>query len=123
MPNSRRPNLLYIHSDQHNPRVTGCYGDPLVRTPYLDGLADQGVVFENAYCPSPICVPSRMSALTGRHPYENQVWTNSHILSSSIPTLAHSMGAGGYDPVLIGKKRREVSTIDVAVLIDGRRQN
>ena len=97
------PNLLYIHSDQHNPYVTGCYGDPLVQTPHLDSLAAEGVVFENVYCPSPICVPSRMSMLSGRYPHENAVWTNSHILDSGIPTFAHAMGAAGYQPVLIGR--------------------
>ncbi|MEM7033394.1 MAG: sulfatase-like hydrolase/transferase [Chloroflexota bacterium] len=98
-----RPNLLYIHSDQHNPYVTGCYGDPIVQTPNLDRLAANGVVFENTYCPSPICVPSRMSMLTGQHPYQNEVWTNDQMLHSGIPTLAHAMGAGGYTPVLIGR--------------------
>ena len=98
-----QPNLLYIHSDRHNPYVTGCYGDDLVKTPNLDKLASEGVVLENVYCPSPICVPSRMSMLTGRYPYENRVWTNSHILDSGIPTFAHSMGAAGYEPVLIGR--------------------
>ncbi len=77
---TQRPNLLYIHSDQHSPAVTGCYGDPLVQTPNLDRLAEQGVVFENVYCLSPICVPSQMSMLTGQYPYENKVWTNDHIL-------------------------------------------
>ncbi|HIG48148.1 MAG TPA: sulfatase, partial [candidate division Zixibacteria bacterium] len=100
---SNRPNLLYIHSDQHSPYVTGCYGDPLVETPNLDALAARGVVLDNVYCPSPICVPSRMSMLSGRYPHENQVWTNSHILDSGIPTMAHAMGAGGYRPVLIGR--------------------
>ena len=100
---TQRPNLLYIHSDQHNPAVTGCYGDPLVQTPHLDGLAARGVVFDNVYCPSPICVPSRMSMLNGRYPYENEVWTNSHILDSGSPTFAHAMGAAGYRPVLIGR--------------------
>jgi choline-sulfatase len=103
MPPTQRPNLLYIHSDQHNPYVTGCYGDPLVQTPNLDRLAAAGVVFDNVYCPSPICVPSRMAMLSGRHPYQNQVWTNSHILDSAIPTLAHAMGAAGYRPTLIGR--------------------
>lgn len=98
-----QPNLLYIHSDQHNPYVTGCYGDDLVKTPNLDKLASEGVVLDNVYCPSPICVPSRMSMLTGRYPYENRVWTNSHILDSGIPTFAHAMGAAGYEPVLIGR--------------------
>ena len=97
------PNLLYIHSDQHDPYVTGCYGDKVVQTPHLDSLAANGVVFENCYCPSPICVPSRMSMLSGRYPFENEVWTNGHILDSSIPTFAHAMGAGGYDPVLVGR--------------------
>ncbi|MEM7534264.1 MAG: sulfatase-like hydrolase/transferase [Chloroflexota bacterium] len=99
----QKPNLLYIHTDQHNPYVTGCYGDPLVQTPNLDRLAANGVVFEDAYCCSPICVPSRMSMLSGRHPYQNQVWTNSHILDSGIPTFAHAMGAAGYHPVLVGR--------------------
>ena len=82
---NQRPNLLYIHSDQHNPAVTGCYRDPLVQTPNLDRLAAAGVTFDNAYCPAPICVPSRMSMLSGRYPCENQVWTNNHALDSSIP--------------------------------------
>ena len=102
-PTDQRPNLLYIHSDQHSPYVTGCYGDPLVQTPNLDRLAAEGVVLENTYCPSPICVPSRMSMLTGRYPFENRVWTNSHILDSALPTFAHAMGAAGYRPVLIGR--------------------
>jgi choline-sulfatase len=102
-PAANRPNLLYIHTDQHNPYVTGCYGDPLVQTPNLDRLAANGAVFENVYCPSPICVPSRMSMLTGRHPHQNEVWTNSHVLDSGIPALAHAMGAAGYHPVLIGR--------------------
>ncbi|MEE2657765.1 MAG: sulfatase-like hydrolase/transferase [Candidatus Latescibacterota bacterium] len=100
---AERPNLLYMHSDQHSPFVASCYGDNVVDTPNLDALAKRGVTLDGCYCPSPICVPSRMSALTGRYPYENRVWTNSHILDSSIPTLAHAMGAGGYRPALIGR--------------------
>ena len=98
-----RPNLLYIHSDQHSPFVTGCYGDRTIETPNLDALAARGAVLENVYCPSPICVPSRMAMLTGRFPHENRVWTNTHILDSAIPTFAHAMGAAGYDPVLVGR--------------------
>ncbi|HLH72605.1 MAG TPA: sulfatase-like hydrolase/transferase [Chloroflexota bacterium] len=100
---TNRPNLLYIHSDQHNPAVIGAYGNPIIRTPNLDQLAENGVLFENVYCPSPLCVPSRASQLTGRFPFENQVWTNEHVLDSGIPTFAHALGAGGYRPVLIGR--------------------
>ena len=103
MPDDARPNLLYIHSDQHSPYVAGCYGDRTIETPHLDALANRGVVLDNTYCPSPICVPSRMSMLSGRYPHENGVWTNSHMLDSGIPTFAHAMGAGGYRPVLVGR--------------------
>ena len=102
-PEGMLANLLYIHSDQHNPHVTGCYGDPLVETPHLDALAARGVVLDNTYCPSPICVPSRMSMLSGRYPCDNEVWTNAHVFNSGIPTFAHAMGAGGYRPALIGR--------------------
>ena len=98
-----RPNVLYIQSDQHNASVIGCYGDPLVKTPHLDALAARGVVLDSTYCASPICVPSRMSLLTGRYPHENEVWTNEHILDSAIPTYAHAMGAIGCRPVQIGR--------------------
>ena len=83
-----RPNILYIHTDQHTPFVTGCYGDPIVETPNLDWLASRGVTFDAAYCNSPICVPSRMAMLSGLHPYQSRVWTNEHSLDSSIPTHA-----------------------------------
>ncbi|HEY3079610.1 MAG TPA: sulfatase-like hydrolase/transferase [Chloroflexota bacterium] len=102
MPSSR-PNLLYILSDQHAPTLAGCLGDPVVETPNLDRLAERGVVFSNVYCPSPLCVPSRAAMLTGRHPHENGVWTNDHVLDSGVPTLAHALGAGGRRPVLIGR--------------------
>ena len=98
-----RPNILFIQSDQHNPSVTGCYGDPVVETPSLDRLAARGARLTSAYCASPICVPSRMSLITGRFPHENEVWTNDQTLDSAIPTYAHALGAAGYRPVQIGR--------------------
>jgi choline-sulfatase len=98
-----RPNILFIESDQHNPAIIGAYGDSVIRTPNLDALAARGVVFENSYCSSPICVPSRSSMLTGRHPFQNEVWTNSQYLHSGIPTFAHSLGVAGYSPIQIGR--------------------
>ena len=84
------PNIVFILSDQHAANVLGCYGDNVVRTPNLDRLAEAGIVFENAYTPSPICVPARMSLLTGKYPYRQQCWTNSDSLPSDIPTTAHA---------------------------------
>lgn len=100
---SRRPNILFLFSDQHAQSVAGCYGDGIVATPNLDRLAASGVTFDNCYCPSPICLPSRMSMLTGREPNRQECWTNHDILPSGVPTFAHALGAAGYDTTLIGR--------------------
>ena len=60
-------NLLVLMSDEHNPRMLGSAGHPLVQTPNLDALAAAGTSFGSAYCNSPICVPSRASFATGRY--------------------------------------------------------
>ncbi|MCA0423104.1 MAG: sulfatase-like hydrolase/transferase [Proteobacteria bacterium] len=96
-------NLLFLFSDQHAQRVAGCYGDAVVETPNLDRLAARGVTFDNAYTPSPICVPARMSMLTGRYPYEQECWTNDDILSSEFPTWPQALGAAGLHAALIGR--------------------
>lgn len=96
-------NLLFLFSDQHAQRVAGCYGDSHVRTPALDRLAASGVRMDNAYCPSPICVPSRMSMLSARHPHRQFCWTNDDPLASDIPTWLHALGAAGHRPELVGR--------------------
>ena len=98
-----RPNILVIMTDQHSKHVLGCYGNPVVRTPNLDRLAADGMLFTSAYCPGPLCVPSRMSFMTCRAPSQNRVWDNAHILSSGLPTWAHSLGAAQYETSLIGR--------------------
>lgn len=97
------PNLLFLMSDQHTQRITGCYGDPVVQTPNIDRLAARGVTFDNAYTPSPLCVPARMSLQTGCYPASQSCWTNSDPLASNIPTTAHAAGAAGYRPALVGR--------------------
>ena len=98
-----RPNILFLFSDQHNQKVSGCYGDKVVQTPNIDRLAAQGVRFNNAYCPSPICVPSRMATLTARWPFRQECWTNDDMLRSDIPSWLHAAGAAGYKPTLVGR--------------------
>ena len=100
---SKRPNILLIMSDQHTQKITGCYGDTTVSTPNLDRLAARGVRFDNAYTPSPLCVPARMSFLTGRYACRQNCWTNSDVLPSDFPTTAHALGAAGYKPILVGR--------------------
>lgn len=100
---NKRPNLLFLFSDQHAYHVAGCYGDKVAETPNLDRLAAAGVTFEAAYCPSPICVPSRMSMLTGRHPSAQDCWTNDDFLASDRSTWPHALGSAGYRPILVGR--------------------
>ncbi len=97
------PNILYIMSDQHTASVMGCAGDIAAQTPNLDRLSQSGIRFTRAYCPSPVCLPSRMSMLTGLRPHEQKCWTNDDILDSSRPTWLHGLGASGYSPVLVGR--------------------
>jgi choline-sulfatase len=69
-------NLLLIVCDEHNPRVLGCAGHPMIRTPNLDRLAAEGVRFSDAYCNSPLCVPSRAAPATGRYVHRIRFWDN-----------------------------------------------
>ncbi len=72
----RRPNIIFIVSDQHRAGLTKRSGFPLDTSPTLDKLADQGIGFDHAYCTSPLCVPSRTSMLTGRWPDAHRVRMN-----------------------------------------------
>lgn len=98
-----KPNIVLIVSDQHRADWMGCAGNRAVLTPHLDALARDGVRFSAAYCAAPLCVPSRMSLLTGRYPQHTGVYTNAASLSSGVPTFAHALGLAGYEKVLCGR--------------------
>ena len=74
---ARRPNLLIIMADQHHAGLTKRSGFPLDTMPALDRVAESGVAFDNAYACAPLCVPSRVSLLTGRWPHAHRVRQNS----------------------------------------------
>jgi len=99
-----RPNFLIIMSDEHAPMFSATYGHPQIRTPHMDRLAARGVLFENAYCNSPLCLPSRMSFMTGRYIHNIDVWDNDSILATNAVTWPHRLRAAGYDAVLSGKQ-------------------
>jgi choline-sulfatase len=103
MSNTGKPNILLLMGDEHPVFMTGCYGHRSVKTPTLDGLAAQGAVFDAAYCPSPICAPSRAAMMAGRHVHTIEVWDNASPFRSDWPTFAHSFSAAGYQTILCGK--------------------
>ena len=88
-------NLLFILSDEHSRRVLGCYGHPTIRTPNLDRLAAGGVRFTDAYCNSPICVPSRAALATGRYVHDIRFWDNAIAYDGSVPSWHHRLRDAG----------------------------
>ncbi|MBT3769503.1 MAG: sulfatase-like hydrolase/transferase, partial [Acidiferrobacteraceae bacterium] len=97
------PNILLIQADQLKPQVLSSYGGFAV-TPYLDQLADQGVVFENAYCNFPLCAPSRFAMLSGMLPSRIGAFDNGAEYLAQIPTVAHYLRLAGYRTCLSGKQ-------------------
>ncbi|MGE0006676.1 MAG: choline-sulfatase [Parvibaculaceae bacterium] len=98
-----KPNILFIMADQLAARYLGAYGHPLVKTPHLDRLAAEGVVFENAYTTSPLCAPARATVMNGLLPSRTGVYDNAAEFPSSIPTWAHYLRLQGYRTCLSGK--------------------
>jgi choline-sulfatase len=100
----RPTNVLFINSDQHSPRVLGCYGNPVVQTPNLDALAARGTMFRNAYCPTPICVPSRASLATGRYAHTIDSWDNgTPYVGTEAQSWGHRLSEQGHKVTTIGK--------------------
>jgi len=96
-------NVLFIMSDQHNARALGCYGNPDVLTPNLDGLARDGVRFDKAFCQTPQSCPSRMSILTGRYAHSHGLRSNGVLEPEEETTTADILRESGYSTGAIGK--------------------
>ncbi len=74
-----RPNILFIMSDQHSQAVSGCYDHNIVQTPNIDRLASTGIRYDNAFCASPLCGPSRVSWITGTYPHTHGAVTHNNL--------------------------------------------
>ncbi len=97
------PNLLIVVGDDHGGGTLGIEGDPRRATPRLDALARQGVLFERAYCNSPLCTPSRQSLITGMLPHAVGVTQLGTRLSDRVLTLGEWLRDQGYHTAAIGK--------------------
>lgn len=96
-------NILFILADQLTPLIMGAYGNQAVKTPNLDRLSADGVRFDAAYSPSPLCAPARVAIMTGRHCSSVGAWDNSSLFPADIPTFAHYLTNVGYECVASGK--------------------
>jgi len=97
------PNILIVMADQMAPAFLPIYGHALTRAPNMQALARDGVVFDSAYCNSPLCAPSRASFMSGLLPSRTRVYDNAAEFSAAAPTFAHMMRLRGYHTVLSGK--------------------
>ena len=98
-----KPNILIVMVDQLNPAFLPIHGHPLVKTPNLEKLAARGTVFDNAYCNSPLCAPSRAAFMTGTLPSRTGAYDNAAEFRADLPTFAHYLRQRGYRTVLSGK--------------------
>lgn len=98
-----RPNVLLIMADQLAASWLPSYGHSLVRAKNLSALSEGATIFENAYCASPLCAPSRASLLTGRLPSRIGVFDNAAEMRASLPTVTHRLRARGYFTCVAGK--------------------
>lgn len=102
----KRPNILFILSDDHTSQTWGIYGGALqnyVQNQNIRRLANEGVVLDNCFCTNSISTPSRAAILTGRYSHHNGVYTLSDTLDTSLPTIAKVLQEAGYHTGLVGK--------------------
>jgi arylsulfatase A-like enzyme len=99
----RRPNILFIMSDDHAAHAISAYGSRINRTPNIDRIAQEGLRFANCFCTNSICAPSRAVILTGKYSHVNGVRDNATRFDGSQPTFPKLLQAGGYQTALIGK--------------------
>lgn len=99
----QQPDILVFMSDQHTARLLSCAGDKIVETPHLDALAEAGTRFNAAVTSCPLCVPARCSFMTAKMPSTTGVYSNGNVMPSHVATVAHSLGAAGYETILCGR--------------------
>lgn len=99
----RRPNILWIMTDQQPADALSCADNPDLQTPAMDSIAASGVRFELSYCVNPICVPSRTTMATGRMPHETGVMFNTDRFDVRFECIGTRMKQAGYETAYIGK--------------------
>ena len=107
------PNILIIMADQHRFDCLGASGNPDIQTPHIDALAEAGVRYENAFCPYPVCTPSRYSFLSGLYVRQHLGGNNHCTLPAGLPTFPRLLQAAGYQTQAVGKMHFTPTYLDV----------
>jgi choline-sulfatase len=101
--NANTPHIVVVLADQVAATALPTYGNRTAIAPNLTRLGEEGIVYERAYCASPLCVPSRASLMTGMLPSRTGAVDNAGELPAGVPTFAHHLRLLGYKTVLVGK--------------------
>ncbi|MEX0339799.1 MAG: sulfatase [Arenibacterium sp.] len=107
---TRRPNFLFLITDQQRADWLGCYGHPVLKTPNIDAIAARGTRFDNFQVASPVCMPNRASLLTGRYPSLHGLRYNGCVLPERANTFVDLLAQDGYHTAAIGKSHLQPFT-------------
>lgn len=99
----RRPNILFIMTDDHTAQAMSCYGGNLISTPNMDRIAAEGIRFDNCYATNALSGPSRACILTGKFNHRNGFTDNASIFNGDQQTLPKLLQAAGYETAIVGK--------------------
>jgi N-acetylglucosamine-6-sulfatase len=99
----KRPNILFIFSDDHAVQAISSLGSQINKTPNIDRIANEGIALDRCFCCNSICAPSRAAVLTGKHSHINGLMTNADQFDGAQTTLPKLLQRAGYQTVLIGK--------------------
>ena len=99
----KRPNIIFIMSDDHASHAISCYGSKINKTPNFDRIAKEGMRFTNSFCTNSICAPCRAVILTGKYSHINGVKDNALTFDGSQQTFPKLLQQAGYETAMIGK--------------------
>ncbi len=100
---AEQPNILFIFMDDHAAHAISAYGSKINKTPNIDRIAREGMLFENCFCTNSICCPSRAVVLTGKHSHLNGVLDNGARFDGSQQTFPKLLQKAGYQTAIVGK--------------------
>ncbi|WP_066630733.1 sulfatase family protein [Labilibacter marinus] len=106
-----KPNIIFYLADDQDKYDYGCYGNDFIRTPAVDQLAREGMVFENAFTAQSICAPSRSQLLTGNYPLKNGCFINHFRTKPDIKSVTTYLGDLGYEVILAGKSHVQPASV------------
>lgn len=95
--------IVFIMTDSQGTDLVGCYGNPGMKTPNIDRLAEQGMRFDRAYTTQPVCGPARSAIFTGLYPHSNGSWANCMALGDNVKTIGQRLRDNGIHTAYIGK--------------------